>query len=187
MADSRTPRGDRLPIKLIMPNQGKEKRVPGGGVPPKSFRPVDAGYRRSLANQVSAIRDAITPQVKKSGVAPVRVKLLTKAAAKSHRPDQLFCAETCPIVGAGRLGEIFVKASPEGLTRLVKVIESNRSPQVEKELSCVEVIEAVTPAYRRRGGSTRKTCCVGAREVRMASSRACACSISERIRISRNS
>lgn len=151
MANSRSSTVDRLPIKLIMPEQGKEKRVPGGGPSPKPFRLVDAAYRKRLANQVSAIRDKVLPQTKESVAAPVRVKLLTKAAAKSHRPEQLFSSETCPIVGAGRLGELFLKATAEGLTKLTKVIESTQSKQVEKELSCVEVIEAVTPVYRRRG------------------------------------
>lgn len=152
MAESRRTRGaDRLPIKLIMPKQGKEKRVRGGGAPPEPFRVVDTAYRKSLSNQISAIRDAVLPQIKQTGTAPVRVKLLKKAAAKSHRPEQLFSANTCPIVGAGRLGELFVKATPDGLAKLAKVIKSNHTDQIMKEISCVEAIEAVNPAYRRKG------------------------------------
>lgn len=151
MADGRKSGADRLPIKLIMPKQGSEKRVPGGGTPPKPFRTVDAAYRKSLSTQVSAIREALVPQIKQTGSAPVRVKLLTKAAAKSHRPEQLFSAKTCPIVGAGQLGELFVKATPEGLANLTRAIERDRTDRITKELSCVESIEAVTPAFRRRG------------------------------------
>lgn len=146
-----TQRSDRLPIKLILPNQGTEKRVPTGGSPPKPFRKVDAAYRKSLSHQVSAIREALLPQIKQTNAAPVRVKLLTKAAAKSHRPEQLFSSETCPIVGAGRLGELFIKATAQGLTKLTKVIEGNQSERIEKELSSIETIEAVTPSYRRKG------------------------------------
>ncbi len=151
MAESRTQRADRLPIKLIMPKQGKEKRVKGGGGRPTPFRVVDAAYRKSLLNQVSAIRDAVLPQIKRTGAAPVRVKLLNKAAAKSHRPEQLFSADTCPIVGAGRLGELFLKATADGLARLTNIIESNQTDQIVKEISCVETIEAVNPTYRRKG------------------------------------
>lgn len=145
------PRPDRLPIKLILPSQGKEKRSDGGGAPPKPFRTVDAAYRRSLANQVSAVREALLPQMRQTGAAPVRVKLLTKATAKSHRPEKLFSTQTCPIVGAGKLGELFVKATPDGLAKLTSTIEENRTERVMKELSCVESIEAVTPLYRRKG------------------------------------
>lgn len=151
MADDKTATPERLPIKLILPKQGTEKKVPPGGSGGEPFRKVDAAYRHSLSVQVSAIKEALLPQMKRTAAAPVRVKLITKAVAKSHRPEQLFSAATCPIVGAGRLGELFVKATSQGLTRLTKVIENNQSAQVVKELSCVETIEPVTPSYRRRG------------------------------------
>lgn len=152
MADSaRHPRKDRLLIKVIMPKQGTERKVSGGGTPPTPFRDVDSAYRQRLTSQVSAIRKAITPQIKTAGAAPVRVKLIAKAAAKSHRPDHLFSSQSCPIVGAGRLGELFVKATPGGLENLADIIEENNSDRIVKELSCVETIEPVTPTYRRNG------------------------------------
>ena len=150
MADTpRPPRQQRLLIKVIMPKQGTERKVPGGGTPAKPFRTVDAKYRSSLSSQVTAIRTAIAPQIRTAGAAPVRVKLLSKAAAKSHRPEHLFSPQSCPIVGGGSLGELFVKATLEGLDRLGKTIDYNRTDQVIKELSCVETIEPVTPVYRR--------------------------------------
>jgi serine protease AprX len=152
MADSKRPGGnERLPIKLIMPKQGTERRISGGGTPPVPFRTVDGKYRSRLSTQVSAIRTAVVPQIKRVGAAPVRVKLLSKAAAKSHRPDHLFSANSCPIIGAGRLGELFVKATPQGLDTLVEMIEHNESDRITKELSCVESIEPLTPTYRRGG------------------------------------
>ena len=147
----RPPRQERLLIKVIMPKQGTERKVPGGGTPPTPFRPVDAKYRARLSSQVAAIRTAIAPQVKTAGGAAVRVKLLSIAATKSHRPEHLFSPDSCPIVGAGSLGELFVKATPVGLKRLGKIIEGDRSDQMTKELSCVETIEPVTPVYRRIG------------------------------------
>jgi serine protease AprX len=152
MADENRPvRHDRLPIKVIMPKQGVERKVPGGGPPPMPFRPVDARYRSRLSNQVSALRNVVIPQSRRVGVVPVRVKLIPKAVAKSHRPEHLFSPDSCPIVGGGRLGELFVKATPTGLERLSEMIENDRSDRVVKELSCIETIEPVTPAYRRGG------------------------------------
>jgi serine protease AprX len=148
---TRPPRQDRLLIKVIMPKQYTLTKVSGGGAPPKPFRPVDQKYRASLSSQVAAIRTAITPQIKTAGAAPVRVKLVSKAAAKSHRPENLFSQHSCPIVSGGSLGELFVKATPQGLARLTEIIEHNTSEQMTKELSCVETIEPVTPAYRRSG------------------------------------
>lgn len=54
-------RPDRLPIKLIMPKQGTERKVLGGGSPPEPFREVDKQYRHRLANQISAIQESILP------------------------------------------------------------------------------------------------------------------------------
>ncbi len=148
---TRLRRQERLLIKVIMPKQGTERKVPGGGSPPKPFRPVDKKYRASLSSQVSAIRTAIEPQIKTAGAAPVRVKLVSKAAAKSHRPENLFSAQSCPIVGGGSLGELFIKATPAGLDRLTQTIEHNDTDRMMKELSCVETIEPVTPVFRRSG------------------------------------
>lgn len=47
---------ERLPIKLILPRQGREKPVPAGGSPPKPFREVTDEYRSRLQGQVEAIR-----------------------------------------------------------------------------------------------------------------------------------
>ncbi|MEX2170729.1 MAG: S8 family serine peptidase [Pirellulales bacterium] len=152
MADTiRHPRHERLLIKVIMPKQGTERKVTGGGAPPKPFRDVDTKYRKHLSSQVLAIRTAIVPQIRTAGAAPVRVKLIPKAAAKSHRPEHLFSPQSCPIIGAGRLGELFVKATSDGLGRLIDIIENNDTDRMTKELSCVETIEPVTAAYRRSG------------------------------------
>lgn len=149
-SDKVAPR-ERLPIKLVMPKQGTERRVLGGGGPPKPFRAVDEQYRTRLITQISAIQEAILPQIKETKAAPVRVKILSKAAAKSHRPDNLFSEKSCPIIGSGSLGELFIKATTGGLEELKKIIEESDSDHTIKEISCIESIEAVTPIFRRHG------------------------------------
>lgn len=152
MADAvRSPRQDRLLIKVIMPRQGVERKVTGGGTPPKPFREVDTAYRKRLSSQVAAIQKSIVPQIRQAGAAPVRVKIISKAAAKSHRPEKLFSSQSCPIVGAGGLGELFVKATPEGLDSLIHLIEHSQTDRIMKELSSVETIEPVTAPFRRNG------------------------------------
>lgn len=146
-----TPRGtERLPIKLIMPKQGVEKPVPGGGGGGEPFRPVDATYRQSLDHQVEAVTNALMPHLRKTRAAPVRVKVIAKATAKTHRPLRLFSDKTCPIVGVGRVDELFVMATEDGLRQLRQLITDNDSDKVVKELSSIESIETVTPAWRRR-------------------------------------
>ena len=154
MADDKHPQSrtqrERLPIKLILPKQGQERVVPGGGTKPKPFREVTPEYRRRLVTQVSAIRQAVVPQITRVGAAPVRVKLLSKAAAKSHRPEHLFSRESCPIIGAGQLGELFLMATLEGLDKLTATISGNNAERIVKEISCVETIEPISSPYRRR-------------------------------------
>lgn len=141
MVDKKIPQtADRLPIKLIMPNQGKQKKVPGGGSPPKPFRTVDDTFRNSLSVQITAAQKAVSPHIKEIGATPVRVKLIAKASAKSHRPENIFSDQTCPIVGAGRLGELFIKATSEGLSKLNDIVRNGQSDRIIKELSCIEAI-----------------------------------------------
>lgn len=146
MADA--PPQDRRPIKLILPNQGRERLETGGG-PKKLFRRVDSDYRQGLARQVVAIKEAVSPHLPRTGTAPVRARLLPEASAKSHRPENLFSKDTCPIIGAGGLGELFLKATPHGLDALIEKIKSNTSDRITKELSAVQSIEPVTPSLRR--------------------------------------
>ncbi len=151
--DRENGRQDLLPIKLIMPKQGAERRVPGGGGPKTPFRSVDAEYRQRLANQVSAIEEVVLTQLSIAKAAPIRVKVISKATAKSHRPDTLFSEQSCPIIGSGGVGELFIKATVRGLSKLKHTIMANESEKVIKELSCIESIEVVTPMLRRRGQS----------------------------------
>ncbi len=157
MVSSRESQGQRLPIKVILPNQGRHSPVQGGGSKPLPFRPVTKEYRTSLGKQVAALAQTIptkssvslsTPPI---GSVPLRVKVIPNAVAKSHRPERLFAENTCPIVGAGGLGELFVKGTRSGLSTLKQMIDFDASDRAIKELSSIEVIEPVTPASRRSG------------------------------------
>lgn len=151
MSATDAPITERLPIKIILPKQGSEKKVLGGGSEVKPFRKVNSAYRSRLKREVTAIKEAVSPTLKGVDTAPIRVQLLTKAIAKSHRPEDLFSMKTCPIIGVGKLGEIYIKASRNGLEQLSTMIESGGSKQIVKQLSEVDAIEIVTPLHRRRG------------------------------------
>lgn len=138
----------RLPIKFIMPKQGSELRTKGGGGAKEPFRPVDSAYRERLSNQIRAIRKSLPEQIKNIGAAPIRVSLIPEAIAKTHRPEKLFSERTCPIIGAGGLGELFVKATPGGLDELDNMVGEGDSKQLVKELSTVQSIEPITPNFR---------------------------------------
>lgn len=147
--------GPRLPIKVTLPKQGTERSVHGGGSRHQPFCQVDTTFRERLGRQVAALRKAIAPVASRTGGAPARVKLHHLARAKSHRPGTLFSSRTCPIIGGGALGELFVKATPEGLDKISAQIYGGDSQRIVKELSAVSVIEPVTPEIRRGGRTAR--------------------------------
>lgn len=149
MAETKRPT-ERLPIKLILPRQGTERRTPAGGST-KQFREVDAEFRASVGRQIDAVRAVVEEHARRTGGVPVRVRLLAKASAKSHRPEMLFREETCPIIGVGGLGELFVRATADGLARLRSSVQSNTRQRISSELSTVERIEVLAPQDRRAG------------------------------------
>jgi serine protease AprX len=142
---------DRLPIKLILPHQGRERVVHGGGAAPRPFRQVDDQYRSRLTNQVDALRKAVQTPSKKIGSSPARVRLIPKALAKSHRPDSLFSQDSCPIIGVGGPGELFIKVTPSGLEDIARRVQHSHSDRIIKEISSIESIEPITPNFRRAG------------------------------------
>lgn len=156
MSDPTRAAPSRLPIKLIMPNQGRERPVRGGGSPLTPFRDVTPDFRASLSTQITAIKDSLGPQIERAGAAPVRVQLIPRALAKSHRPEKLFNDHTCPIIGAGTHGELYLKATPRGLDALTREIQSNETDRIKKDISTVQAIEAVTPEQRRKRKTPRE-------------------------------
>ncbi len=145
---------EHLLIKVILPKQGVERKVPAGASAPRPFRTVDATFRKSLSTRVRTLQHAIESSARSVGAVPVLVKLLSVASAKSHRPETLFSSKTCPIIGAGKLGEIYIRATPEGLKKIDSYImhDKHRSQtaeaQLTKEISTIDTIEPVTPESR---------------------------------------
>ena len=153
---SRERRRNLLPIKLVLPKQYTERKVPGGGAAPTPFRTVDRAYRTHLYNQVTAVGESLGSQMSQVGSIPLRARLHPKAMAKSHRPERLFNVETCPIIGAGKLGELYLKGTERGLKRLGTLIRRGDSDRVIKELSGIEAIEPITPDFRRGNVSVKR-------------------------------
>lgn len=141
----------RLPIKVILPKQGKERVVSGGGGDKVPLRPVDERFRAGLTSQIDAISKGLSPQFTKSGLAPVRVRLHRRAIAKSHRPESLFSSQTCPVIGAGGLGDLFIKATAAGLSALAKRIESDGTKEGIRAIATIDALEPVTPTFRLGG------------------------------------
>lgn len=144
---------ERLLIKVILPNQGKEKKTPGGGGEKTPFKSITPALRQSLATQLVAAQAEVEPLMDVTGVMPLKVLLIDKALAKSHVPDALFSEQTCPIIGVGRPCEMFVQGSTKGLNRVKSKITAGSSKEVLKAISTLKKIDPVTPKDRLNGTS----------------------------------
>lgn len=142
---------ERLYIKVILKDQAQEQKKPGGGKAPQPFKKVTPQFRQRLISSVANVERHLQTAPGQSKIVPARVTLEKKAQAKTHRPTRLFSADTCPIIGAGKPGELFVKMSPAGANALKHRIRVGISPHLEKAISTVHEIASVEAEYRLGG------------------------------------
>ena len=111
----------RLPVKIVVPRE-EDIHLPehSGGGEPKVFGEVTSEVRGTLDYQVDQVYRHFETSFRSSPRLPsvARVLLKPKALAKSHRPEALLKNSSCPVIGIGNLGELFVSASPPGLRHL---------------------------------------------------------------------
>jgi serine protease AprX len=142
---------ERLYIKVILKDQAQEQKKPGGGKAPTPFKKVTPQFRQKLISSVGNVEQYLQRAPSQSKIVPARVTLEKKAQAKTHRPTRLFSADTCPIIGAGKPGELFVKMSPGGANALRHRIRVGISPHLEKAISTVREIAPIEARDRLAG------------------------------------
>ncbi len=118
-----------LPIKVVIPRKEDYEKPPPAHSSNKIFGDeVTPSTREELASQLFSVRDSFADSFYRFPDVPAVAKVAMKqsAEAKSYRPVTLFNERTCPVIGVGRLGELFVSVSPEGLESVAhKIIKSN--------------------------------------------------------------
>ena len=97
---------ERLYVKIVMPKQGVEKKKPGGGVKPEVFTPVTSAVRTRLAASLEPVERLLASVPLSRPVVPLKAVLTPKALAKSHWRAALFDEKSCPVIGAGKPGEL---------------------------------------------------------------------------------
>lgn len=132
----------RLPIKVVIPQDGDVVPKPGGGSPRKVFGEVTDEVRKSLLGQLGDVREHFRAVLQtQSSPAVARVVLKEDSLAKSHRPKRLFTKDTCPVIGAETFGELLVSVDQNGLARLESQIKAAATKEVEADISTVSRIE----------------------------------------------
>lgn len=136
----------RLPIKIVMPRESEFQPPDGGGGPAKVFGDVTAEVREALDYQVGEVEQHFRETFQRTSLPAVaRVALKPKALAKSHRPTDLLNERTCPIIGVGGFGELYVSARPRGLQGLSHRIQHLNTKRGIANISTISEILPYTP------------------------------------------
>ena len=146
-----------LPIKIVF--RRDEDYEPRGSVRTlrKTLGTVTQEIREQFARQVADVNQYFSRSFKTwPGVPAIaRVQLIPKALAKSHRPHYLFNSDTCPVVGGGKLGELYVSVSEGGLNEVRNRILNGSTSAADPSISTLEHISPFTSEAALQGLSVR--------------------------------
>ncbi|MBI5818677.1 MAG: S8 family peptidase [Verrucomicrobia bacterium] len=147
---------ERLYVKIVMPKQGVEKKKHGGGGKIKPFGAVTSATRARLVAGLEPVETLLADIPLDRPVLPLKAILAAKALAKSHWRDVLFNPNSCPIIGVGKPGELFLRGSREGIHTLKRRILHGEREQMVKEISAVKELRPIAPEDRLNGITVAK-------------------------------
>jgi serine protease AprX len=138
----------RLPIKIIIPQDSDHSAPLGGGGPARVFGEDIDQMRNVLAGQIGEVRECFSQTLCQPDGPPAvaRVVLKKEALAKSHRPYDLFSQDTCPIIGGEGFGHMLVSVSAAGLDQLEEKVLRGPTTKLKANISTVEQIIPYTAA-----------------------------------------
>jgi hypothetical protein len=134
---------EHLPIKEVFPSpQDFVVRV----VKPQQwppFSPVTGEKRSGLADQMKTVKSHFATKFQDWGNVPAvaKVTLIPAAVAKTYRPTAIFDSTTCPIIGVGKLGELFVSVTPNGIAKVINRLMNNHGARAVAHISTIQSIE----------------------------------------------
>lgn len=136
-----------LPIKVVLPAEGDVSHPEGAGGSRKQFGEVTPEVRDTLVDQIRSLEIFFSPSFSARPDVPAvgRVVLKRKALAKSHRPSSLLTDQTCPVIGTGKFGDLFVSVQPEGVRRLAQRVATSDSKAGRANISVIDRVEPYTP------------------------------------------
>ena len=134
---------EKLPIIMVAqrPEDSKTNISSGRVV---FLEPFTEKLRNNIFSQCEEIKKNIGKIEEKEIPCIGKVVMKEKAIAKTHKPNNLFNDNTCPMVGGGKLNEIYVKITPEGINNLEKEIKNTKAQSKKAEMTKIEKIEMYT-------------------------------------------
>lgn len=133
-----------LPIKVVVARDNLDyisREVTARQWEP--FRVVTDEIRGKLSKQALDAGRHFARTFPDWGTAPAvaKVTLIPEALAKTYQPKAVFNDKTCPIIGAGALGELYVSATPVGIRKLADRIMHGDGKVATAHISTIDRIE----------------------------------------------
>ncbi len=142
---------ERLYVKIVMPRQGVEKKKTGGGGKIVPFSSVTPRVRERLVAGLDSAEELLEHTPLQKPVVPLKATITSKALAKSHWDNALFDQRSCPVIGAGKPGELYLRGSRQGINILKKRIKHGSTLQIVKEISALRELRPLSPEDRLNG------------------------------------
>ena len=131
---------EKLPIIMVAQRPEDSKpNIPGGKV--VFLEPFTEKLRNNIYTQCEKIKNDIASVEVKEIPCIGKVIMKERAIAKSHKPNNLFNDKTCPIIGGGKLNEIYVKITQTGINKLEEEIKKTKTLLKTAEMTKIEKIE----------------------------------------------
>ncbi|OAI39419.1 hypothetical protein AYO40_05770 [Planctomycetaceae bacterium SCGC AG-212-D15] len=137
---------DNYPIQFVTPSKNDFVPDSSTGRAWEPFGEVNDTVRARLASEIHKVTTHLQSLPKTPGVPGVaKVTLKREALAKTYRPDDILNSSTCPIIGANKLGELLIAATPTGLASLERTLQSTAQTAIAQ----ISTLEHITPYTTR--------------------------------------
>lgn len=133
---------EKLPILLTGPRpEDFKKNISGGDKKP--LCQFTQEIRNNFVSQLSFIKSDYEVKAKKYPNVPCvgKVIMKEKAIAKSHKPNDILTTNTCPIIGTGKLNEIYIKVTENGINEMIKDISITETKAKKIQMTKIEKFE----------------------------------------------
>lgn len=132
-----------LPVRVVQPSRDflQKNEVVGGSAPKWFIETADfESHKDFLFSEISGIETDLEDNFQKYPEIPsvIKAKLTEKAWAKSHRPNNIFDVETCPIIGLDHMGELLISATKTGLNKLKSRVKTPTTKAQQANITAVE-------------------------------------------------
>jgi len=137
-----------LPLKLVLQRQNDSKKNRPGYGGPKEIVPYTEEIRKEIESQLTSLGDFFDQQFIEKPLLPqvAKITVREKAVSKSNKPNR-FC-KNLPIIGSEKLGEIYVKVTPNGLKKTLEEIAVPPSKDFKINLTAIESINPLNSAEK---------------------------------------